>query len=131
MVGAPSGSLSDGVPGGPATFSSEACGACQPPQRAYMNGILTPPSVGVGLTLLVGLVMRDVALTRDEVVGLMAGFPTSEAGPTCIIRLGERIAEKGDGPGRRVRINWHRWPLGEPRRRNLIQPERWLIAGHS
>ena len=70
--------------------------------------IQTPPSVGLVLTLLVGLVMRDVALARDEVVGLMAGLPTSEAGPTCTIRLSERLAENGDGPGRRVRINWHR-----------------------
>ena len=33
----------------------------------------TPPSAGLALTRLVGLLMRDVALTPDEVVGLMDG----------------------------------------------------------
>ena len=37
----------------------------------------TPPRVGLALTGLVGLLMRDMALTRDEVVGLMAGLLTS------------------------------------------------------
>ena len=42
----------------------------------------TPPSAGLALTRLVGLLKRDVALTRDEAVGLMAGLLTSEAAPT-------------------------------------------------
>ena len=37
----------------------------------------TPPRVGLALTGLVGLLMRDMALTRDEVVGLMDGLLTS------------------------------------------------------
>ena len=42
----------------------------------------TPPSLGLNLTRLVGLMMRDVVLTRDEVDGLMAGLLTSDAAPT-------------------------------------------------
>ena len=45
--------------------------------------------VGLALTRLVGLLMRDVALTRDEVVGLMAGLLTSEAAPTGTTRLSD------------------------------------------
>ena len=36
-----------------------------------------PPRVGLVLTGLVGLLMRDMALTRSEVDGLMAGPLTS------------------------------------------------------
>ena len=61
----------------------------------------TPPSVGLALTGLVGLLMRDVALTRDEVVGLMAGLLTSEAAPTGTTMLSGWLAENGDGLGRR------------------------------
>ena len=60
----------------------------------------TPPSAGLALTRLVGLLMRDVALTRDEVVGLMAGLLTSEAAPTGTTRLSDWLAENGDGLGR-------------------------------
>ena len=42
----------------------------------------TPPSLGLNLTRLVGLMVRDVVLTRDEVDGLMAGLLTSDAAPT-------------------------------------------------
>ena len=70
----------------------------------------TAPSVGLALTRLVGLLMRDVALTRDEVVGLMAGLLTSEAAPTSTTRLSDWLAENGDRLGRRyvseLRRNW-------------------------
>ena len=61
----------------------------------------TPPRVGLALTGLVGLPMRDVALTHDEVVGLMAGLLTSGEPPTGTTRLGDWLAENGDGLGRR------------------------------
>ena len=38
----------------------------------------TPPRVGLALTGLVGLLMRDMALTRDEVVGLMVAYFLSD-----------------------------------------------------
>ena len=57
--------------------------------------------VGLALTRLVGLLMRDVALTRDEVVGLMAGLLTSEAAPTGTTRLSDWLDDNADGLGRR------------------------------
>ena len=61
----------------------------------------TPPRVGLALTGLVGLLMRDMALTRDEVVGLMDGLLTSDEPPTGTTRLTDWLAENGDGLGRR------------------------------
>ena len=37
----------------------------------------TAPSLGFDMTQLVGLLLRNVVLTRDEVDGLMAGLLTS------------------------------------------------------
>ena len=61
----------------------------------------TPPSVGLALTGVVGLLMRDMALTRDEVVGLMAGLLTSDEPPTGTTRLSDWLEENADGMGRR------------------------------
>ena len=63
--------------------------------------VRTPPSVGLALTGLVGLLMRDIALTRDEVEGLMAGLLTSGEPPTGTTRLSDWLADNGDGLGRR------------------------------
>ena len=57
--------------------------------------------MGLALTRLVGLLMRDLVLTRDEVVGLMAGLLTSEAVPTGTTRLSDWLAENGDSLGTR------------------------------
>lgn len=56
---------------------------------------------GLALTKLVGLLRGGLSLTRDEVVGRMAGLLTSEAAPTGRIRLGDWLAENADGLGRR------------------------------
>ena len=73
------------------------------------NGNLTPisdtvvhiaPSLGFALTRLVGLLLRDVVLTRDEVDGLMAGLLTSDAAPAGTTRLGEWLAGNADALGR-------------------------------
>ena len=61
----------------------------------------TRPSVGLALIRLVGLLMRDVALTRDEVDGLMAGLLTSGAAPTGTTRLADGLDDNADGLGRR------------------------------
>ena len=87
---------------GPDTISFEALLRL----LAYSMGVRvrlvhTPPSVGLALTRLVGLLMRDMALTRDEVVGLMDGLLTSETAPTGTTRLSDWLAENGDGLGRR------------------------------
>ena len=72
--------------------------------------VRTPPSVGLALTGLVGLLMRDTALTRDEVDGLMAGLLTSGEPPAGTTRLADWLAKNGDGLGRRyvseLRRNW-------------------------
>ena len=72
--------------------------------------VRTPPRLGLALTGLVGFLMRDMALTHDEVVGLMAGLLTSEEPPTGTTRLSDWLAENGDGLGRRyvseLRRNW-------------------------
>ena len=68
----------------------------------------TPPRVGLALTGLVGLLMRDMALTRDEVVGLMDGLLTSGEPPTGTTRLSDWLAENGDGLGRRYVSELHR-----------------------
>ena len=60
-----------------------------------------PPSVGLALTQTVGRLMGDVALPRDEVVGLMAGLLTSKAAPTGTTKLSEWLAVNADGLGRR------------------------------
>ena len=57
--------------------------------------------MGLALTGLVGLLMRDMALTHDEVVGLMDGLLTSDEPPTGTTRLSDWLAENGDGLGRR------------------------------
>ena len=57
--------------------------------------------VGLALTGLVGLQMRDVVLTRDEVDGLMAGLLTSGETPTGTTRLSDWLKDGADGLGRR------------------------------
>ena len=57
--------------------------------------------MGLALTGLVGLLMRDMVLTNDEVVGLIAGLLTSGDPPTGTTRLSDWLAENGDGLGRR------------------------------
>ena len=60
----------------------------------------TPPRVGHALTRLVGLLKRDVALTRGEVDGLMAGLLTSENAPAGKTRLRDWLEDNADGLGR-------------------------------
>ena len=87
---------------GPDTLSFEALLRLLASTTRIRSWLLhTPPRVGLALTGLVGLLMRDMALTRDEVVGLMAGLLTSEAAPTGATRLSDWLAENGDGLGRR------------------------------
>ena len=72
----------------------------------------TPPRVGLALTGLVGLLKRDVVLTRDEVDGLMAGLLTSAEPPTGTTRLADWLDDNADGLGRRyvseLRRNYRR-----------------------
>ena len=72
----------------------------------------TPPSLALALTGLVGLLMRDLTLTRDEVDGLMAGLLTSDAAPTGTTRLSDWLKDNADGLGLRytseLRRNYRR-----------------------
>ena len=61
----------------------------------------TPPSLGFALTRLVGLPLRGVVLTRDEVDGLMAGLLTSHAAPAGTTRLAGWLEDNPDILGRR------------------------------
>ena len=69
--------------------------------NARVRLVHTPPSLGFALTRLVGLMLRDVVLTRDEVDGLMAGLLTSHAAPAGTARLAGR---KRGPPGTAVRV---------------------------
>ena len=87
---------------GPDTFSFEALLRLLASSMGVPSRFLhTPPSVGLALTGLVGLLMRDMALTRDEVDGLMAGLLTSAEPPTGTRRLGDWLDDNADGLGRR------------------------------
>jgi len=79
--------------------------------------VRTPPSVGLAMTQLVGRLMGDRALTREEVAGLMAGLLTSEAEPTGTTRLSDWLRDNADSLGQRyvseVRRNWRVPRLGQ------------------
>ena len=68
---------------------------------ARVRLVHTPPAVGFALNRLVGLLLRDMVLTRDEVDGLIDGLLTSRESPTGTTRLSDWLAENGHGLGRR------------------------------
>ena len=87
---------------GPDTFSFEGLLRLLASSMGVRRWFLhTPARMGLSLTGLVGLLMRDMALTHDEVVGLMDGLLTSDEPPTGTTRLTDWLAENGDGLGRR------------------------------
>ncbi len=63
--------------------------------------IHTSPSVGLALTRLVGMFIRDVVLTRDEIDGLMASLLTSDDPPTGTTSLSAWLGDNSDGLGHR------------------------------
>ena len=90
------------VAAGPDTFSFDALvRLLASAMGVRVRSVHTPPSVALALTRMVGLRLRDVVLTRDEVTGLMAGLLTSEATPTGTTRLSDWLAGNADGLGRR------------------------------
>ena len=60
-----------------------------------------PPSLGLAMTWLVGLPLRDTVLTRDEVDSLMAGLLTTTGTPSGKTRLSEWLDGNSDSLGRR------------------------------
>ena len=86
---------------GPETFSYEALiRAIASAVGVRARLVHLPPSVGLTLTRLVGLMVRDVVLTRDEVDELMAGQFTSGAAPTGTTRLSDWLQDNHEGLGR-------------------------------
>ena len=61
----------------------------------------SPPSLVFGAASLMGLALRDVVLTRDEISGLMAGHLVSSDPPTGSTRLSDWIHEHRDTLGDR------------------------------
>ena len=88
---------------GPDTFTFEELLRLLASRRvgAPVRLVHTSPSLGFALTRLVGLLLRDVVLTRDEVDGLMAGLLTSHAALAGTTRLGEWLEGNADILGRR------------------------------
>ena len=68
---------------------------------ASVRMVYTPPSLGFALTRLVGLLLRDVVLTRDEVDGLMAGLLTYDGMPSGATRQNDWLKDSREGLGRR------------------------------
>jgi len=60
-----------------------------------------PAPVVLATTRLIGLVVHDTVLTRDEITELTASVLTSRAAPTCPTRLPDWLAQNGDRLGRR------------------------------
>ena len=86
---------------GPETFSfEELLRLLASAVGARVRLVHTTPSLGFALTRLVGLLLRDVVLTRDEVDGLMAGLLTSQAAPAGTTRLGDWLEDYPDILGR-------------------------------
>ncbi|MYC38202.1 MAG: NAD(P)H-binding protein [Chloroflexi bacterium] len=88
--------------GGPDTFTfEELLRLLASAVGARVRLVHTPPFLGFALTKLVGLLLRDVGLTRDEVDGLMAGLLKSGARSTGTTRLGDWLADNGSVLGQR------------------------------
>jgi len=60
-----------------------------------------PPALVLATTSVIGLAVRDVVLTRDEVRELTSSLLASPAAPTCPTRFSEWIASNGERVGRR------------------------------
>ncbi len=60
-----------------------------------------PPALAYGLSGLVGYVVRDVVITRDEIEGLMAGLLVSTGRPTADTRLSEWLSLNAETIGAR------------------------------
>ena len=93
------GSMADAA--GPETFSYEALiRAIASAVGVRARLVRMAPSVGLALTRLVGLMVRDVVLTRNEVEELMSGQFMSSAAPIGTTRLSDWLQDNADSLGR-------------------------------
>ncbi len=80
---------------------------------ARVRLVHTPAPLGFALTRLVGLLLRDAVLSRDEVDGLMAGLLTSKDPPTGATRLDHWLNDRWATLGRwymsKLRRNYGRY----------------------
>lgn len=58
-----------------------------------------PPGLALALSRLLGLAVRDVVLTKEEIAGLAANLLTSAHPPQCPTRLSRWLAENGSQLG--------------------------------
>ena len=85
---------------GPETFSYEALVRLVASAVGARSRLLhTPPPVGLALTRLIGLMVRDVVLTRDEVDELMSGLFTSAADPTGTTTMSDWLQDNSNTLG--------------------------------
>ena len=96
----PGNSVADAA--GPETFSfEELLRLLASAMGVRCRLVHTPPALGLMLTQMVGLMKRDIVLTRDEVVGLMTGLLKSGAPPVGSTALSGWLADNANGLGRR------------------------------
>jgi NADH dehydrogenase len=62
-----------------------------------------PESLGLCLARVLGILLRDVLVTRDELVGLQRSLLVSHEPPACETRFSDWMQEHGDELGRRYR----------------------------
>ncbi len=58
-----------------------------------------PPALALAASRMIGWLMRDVLITRDEVSGLMANLLVSSQPPTCPTRFSQWLREHADQVG--------------------------------
>jgi uncharacterized protein YbjT (DUF2867 family) len=69
--------------------------------RSAARIIHVPPRLALSLSKLIGYVVDDVVLTRDEVAGLMANLLVSDGPPTGETRLSNWLGQNADSVGTR------------------------------
>lgn len=86
---------------GPETFTYRELVECLAAIIGCARPIVSvPPALGLAAASLLGLLVRDVVLTRDEIAGLMAGLLATDAPPVGTIRLTDWARANADRLGR-------------------------------
>ena len=70
--------------------------------------IHVPPALALAAGAVLGRVVRDVVITRDEIGGLMANLLVSDKPPTCPTRFSEWLRDQADQLGARYRSELQR-----------------------
>lgn len=85
---------------GPDTFTfEEFVRAMAAKIKPGVKLVRVPPAIGIALGRLIGLAVRDVLLTRDELRGLMDGLLTSDQAPNGPTRFAEWLTLHADEIG--------------------------------